>query len=65
MCYDEKKEGSSDCRGLMKPISICWNSKKGYQIVHICELCGAEKVNRTAIDCNMPDDVDIVLRLMK
>lgn len=56
---------SSDCQGLMKPISIRWNSKKGYQIVHLCELCGSKKVNRIATDCNMPDNMDIILRLIK
>ena len=56
---------SSDCRGLMKPISIYWNSKKGYQIVHHCQSCGLEKVNRIASDCNMPDDMNFILRLMK
>ncbi len=55
---------SSDCLGLMRPVSICWHSKKGYQIMHRCELCGSEKVNRIATDCNMPDDMDKIIRII-
>jgi len=51
---------NSDCRGLMKPVGIRYHSKKGWQIVHRCQTCGAEKVNRTA-----PDDMDAILNIMK
>ena len=55
----------SRCRGLMKPTKILYNSKKGYQIVHVCCKCGARRVNRVAEGTVMPDDFDVILRLMR
>lgn len=43
---------SSNCIGLMKPVGIRYHGKKGWQIIHRCKKCGAEKVNRIA-----PDDI--------
>jgi DNA-directed RNA polymerase subunit RPC12/RpoP len=51
---------ANDCLGLMKPIGVHFHSKKGLQIVHQCQKCGAEKVNRTA-----PDDLDAMINTMK
>ena len=51
---------SNNCFGIMKPIGIRYNGKKGWQIVHRCQTCGAEKVNRVA-----PDDVDALINMMK
>jgi len=45
---------------LDKPIGIRYNGKKGWQIVHRCQTCGAEKANRVA-----PDDVDALINMMK
>ena len=50
----------NDCLGLMKPIGVRIQNKKGYQVVDRCQKCGAEKVNRAA-----PDDMDAILELMK
>jgi hypothetical protein len=44
----------------MRPSGVRSHSKKGWQIAHICERCGAEKVNRAA-----PDDMDALIELMK
>jgi RNHCP domain len=38
----------SDCKGMMEPIQIKYHTKKGYQIVHKCLLCGIEKANQIA-----------------
>jgi len=46
--------------GLMAPVGIRSNSKKGYQIIHHCKECGIEKVNRVA-----PDDMEAVIAMMK
>ena len=43
------------CLGLMKPVGLKYHSKKGWQIVHRCQKCGIEKVNRTATDTVQPD----------
>ena len=50
----------SDCKGFMKPVGIHFHSKKGWQIIHRCQKCGVEKVNRIA-----PDDLDVVMNMMK
>jgi len=51
---------ASNCLGLLYPAGITYSGKKGYQIIHRCKKCGAEKVNRAA-----PDDMDAVIALMK
>jgi hypothetical protein len=44
----------------MKPVGVQYHSKKGWQIVHRCQKCGIEKVNRTA-----PDDMDALMNMIK
>lgn len=51
---------ASGCFGLMKPIGIRYNGKKGWQIIHHCRKCGMEKVNRVA-----PDDTETLNNMMK
>ncbi|MEN6315330.1 MAG: RNHCP domain-containing protein [Clostridiaceae bacterium] len=51
---------ASDCFGMMKPIGIRYNGKKGWQIIHHCKKCGMEKVNRAA-----PDDIETLNNMMK
>lgn len=46
-----------DCHGLMKPVDLIYNSKKGYQLVHECLRCGERRVNKVAVDTVQPDDV--------
>ncbi|NMB38010.1 MAG: RNHCP domain-containing protein [Firmicutes bacterium] len=54
---------SSQCKGLMKPIGLRFNSKKGYQVVHQCTRCGEIKVNKVA-DCTVqPDDTNKLILL--
>ena len=48
-----------ECGGLMEPIKIIYNSKKGYQIVHRCQKCGFERKNQTAPN----DDFNAILAL--
>ena len=55
----------NECLGLMKPIGITYNSKKGYQIIHICSKCGARRLNKIAENTEMPDDFDMILSLFK
>lgn len=49
----------------MRPMAVLQHSKKGYQLVHRCQRCGIEKVNRIAVDTDMPDDFGLILRLVK
>ncbi|HEC21054.1 MAG TPA: RNHCP domain-containing protein [Candidatus Peregrinibacteria bacterium] len=49
---DEETPGDrlSDCKGLMKPISLDQSGKKGYIITHQCEACGKIIRNKVAPD---------------
>lgn len=55
----------SDCHGLMKPEGIIYHSKKGYQVRHKCISCGFERVNKIAENTVVPDNFDLILRLIK
>jgi len=52
------------CLGKMKPSKVIYNSKKGYQIVHVCLKCNAMRVNKIAENTKMPDDFDIIITLL-
>lgn len=54
---------TSTCGGVMDAVGVR-RSKKGWQIIHRCGSCGAEKANRAALDTDQPDDLDALLRLM-
>lgn len=56
---------TSECGGLMQPVSISYNTKKGYQIRHRCVKCGFARVNIIAENTEMPDNLELVLRLIK
>lgn len=49
------------CHGILKPIAVDYNGKKGYSIVFKCEKCGAIKKNVCAKD----DDFEKILEIMK
>ena len=51
---------ASDCLGLMKPVGLRYRGDKGYQLVHLCEKCGVQKVNRAA-----PDDMAVLIGMIK
>lgn len=53
----------SDCFGMMKPISVKYNSKKGYQIIHKCMDCGYVICNRITEDNCQPDNFEEVIKL--
>lgn len=54
---------ASDCRGIMRPVGLAYRRKKGWQIVHLCERCGARVVNRVAEQTVQPDDIVALARL--
>ena len=50
----------NECKGLMEPIGIEYNSNKGgYIIIHKCTKCGEIKKNRVSQD----DNYDEILKL--
>lgn len=52
---------ANPCKGILKPIGIEQNSKKGYVIVFKCTKCGKITRNKSADD----DDFNEVLRVSK
>ena len=48
-----------DCKGLLKPVQVELDSKRGYVIIYKCEKCGAIRKNKAAID----DDKDLLIKL--
>ena len=52
----EMGDRKSQCRGLMEPLRLTFNSKKGWQIVHNCMKCGHISHNKVAEFTDQPDD---------
>lgn len=48
-----------NCHGVLEPIGLEINSKKGYVIVFKCKKCGAIRKNKAAKDDNM----DLIIKL--
>ena len=49
------------CQGLLEPIGIELNNKKGYVIVYKCKKCGQIRRNKSAKD----DDFNKILEISK
>ena len=47
------------CHGLLEPIGLEINNKKGYVIISKCKKCGAIRRNKAAEDDNM----DLIIKL--
>ena len=47
---------ASDCGGVMDPVAVLFRPGKGWQIVHRCRRCGAERRNVAAENTEAPDD---------
>ncbi|MEX2536154.1 MAG: RNHCP domain-containing protein [Trueperaceae bacterium] len=55
---------ASDCGGVLEPIGVVTDAKKGYVIVYRCQSCGKLRRNRAALDDPAsPDDFEILLQL--
>ncbi len=52
------------CGGAMEPMGIHHKPGKGFQIIHRCRRCGAQRVNRIAASATQPDDIRCLMRLM-
>lgn len=50
---------ANDCQGILRPIGIEIDNKKGYIIVYKCEKCGEIHKNKSAKDDNM----DLIIKL--
>lgn len=55
---------ASDCRGIMDPISVETDAKKGYVIIHKCRKCGAVRRNKAAHEAKIqPDNISLLIKL--
>ena len=55
---------ANECGGIMDPIRVELDSKKGYVIIHKCRKCGEVKRNRAATEAkNQPDDIKKIIKL--
>jgi len=55
----------SDCGGMMKPVGVEYHTKKGYQIIHECMICGSTMKNKIAENTVCPDDFKLIMKLVK
>lgn len=54
----------NECRGVMDPIKVETDPKKGYIILHKCRKCGEIKRNRTAHEADVqPDSISKIIKL--
>ena len=52
------------CRGLLRPVQVITDSKKGYIIIYRCEKCNQLVRNKAAYPVkDQPDDIDLLIRL--
>ncbi len=58
---DVPGDRANECRGLMAPIGMENNKKKGTRILHMCKSCGQKSYNRTAPD----DDWNLICELSR
>jgi len=54
---------ASDCYGVMMPVGLRKSTKKGWQILHRCTLCGFERYNIVCGDGEQPDDFSLIINL--
>lgn len=54
---------ANDCGGLLEPISVLPDAKKGYVILHKCQKCGELRRNKAALEGNIPDDRKLLIAL--
>ena len=52
---------ANKCRGLLKPVNVIVDSKKGKQIVYKCRKCGKEIKNIVAED----DNEDVIYKIVE
>ena len=54
----------NECGGVMDPIKVEPDPKKGYIIIHKCRKCGEIKRNKAAHEAKtQPDDIKKIIKL--
>lgn len=55
---------ANTCGGILRPIRVEPDPKKGYIIIHRCDRCGEIRRNRAAHEAKIqPDDLELLIRL--
>ena len=55
---------ASDCGGILRPVKVETDPKKGYIIISKCEKCGAVRRNKAAHMAKVqPDDISLLIKL--
>ena len=64
MDLDKPGDRLSQCQGMMYPKSLEFKSSKGgYMILHKCEICGKEMLNKQADDDSWDDLINMTQML--
>ena len=57
---------TSRCGGMLEPIAVQKDARRGWMVVHRCTRCGAIRRNRAALDDPVrPDDFAALLRVIR
>ncbi len=55
---------ASRCGGMMVPVAVQQDARRGWMIVHECTRCGAVRRNKAALDDPIqPDSFDEIVRV--
>lgn len=55
---------ANPCGGILRPVKVEPDPRRGYVILHRCDKCGAISRNRAAHEASVqPDDEDLLIRL--
>ena len=54
---------ASECKGIMDPIGVHYNTSKGWQLVHQCRKCGAKAKNIVAESTLQEDNRELIRKL--
>ena len=55
---------ANPCGGILRPIKVEPDPKKGYIIIHRCDKCGEIRRNKAANEAKVqPDDINLLIKL--
>ena len=55
---------ANTCGGILRPIKVEPDAKRGYIIIHKCDRCGGISRNKSAHEAKIqPDDTDLLIKL--
>jgi hypothetical protein len=56
---------ANECKGVLEPVGVEHNSKKGWVILHRCQACGELRRNKSAQNDSVSDNYDLIVALSK